>query len=326
MKLYLLVFVILLQLNLDGQVINYLKTSDNPAYSEEDLKLFKQTKTIFFYHPFEKELVDKIESLVKEFWKITEIEFVPFEKKEQYVNDYSPDSFSFFRLYSKSITYEKDREIGIKFFVQRQLEIYKNGKTHELAHIHLRPEMKSYNRLLKEGYFDLYDHSHSKIIRAILDKEYLFYNNGPGYTAMYLRMIHNSLMENETMWMGSKKVLTKDLIKMSQGTLLVDEVFFEWLGFYTQERKKMVEPEKFFKKYEYKYEVVEMSRVNEFILQKFDTDTYMLFYSKAKSQSNFFYIVNLKNMDLVYSNYSTVTNPYSRDVKKINKAIKKASK
>lgn len=307
-----------------GKYYRYAGPSEK--FDRSNLENFKKTKTIFFYEPFEKKIINKVSDRIKEFWQITEIEFVPIKNRKRYISEQGQKRYSYFFLRNTAIINSgtsKGTYIS-RFDVYR--ELYYNGEAlkHSMGKIYLNFTRESYLDLKSQGYVSDYGYSSEKAYEGISKGILKFHNYSAGHLLMYMKMLHNSLTKNDPLSLQYEKQDTEELKKVGNSTLFLDPSILIKLKLFKPEQE-LVSVTELFEKYEFKFDVLSRSSMEKELLEEHKTDKYVLFYCN-NNRLKLYQIVNLRTMDIVYSMYKNGFNPKSKDFKKLNKTLKKALK
>lgn len=172
----------------------------------------------------------------------------------------------------------------------------------------------------------IYSESETNIFSKILYSKDIFHNYKPGFLKNYFQKINTQLSRNEKYWLyGSDH--TNEIKELKSKTLYIPQYLdLKFQPFRGSENSEGIERIKeLLKNYQYKYEVINSNEISEKIMN--NQSFYYLRYVRMNTD-RFIQIVNSTNGEVIYREYihGMSYNLKSKNFKKINKAISKASK
>tara|TARA_R110002072_G_scaffold95446_11_gene210384 strand:- start:13 stop:1017 length:1005 start_codon:yes stop_codon:yes gene_type:complete len=305
---------------------NYYKfAGPSTPFSEENLKAFKKTKTIFLYEAFEEELVEEVKEKIIKIWTITDIQFVPVSKKDRYLKSKNPNQYSFFFLTNLAIinsgsskgTYVQN------FRVYRDLFYYRDDTKYSMGQIHLNYTRESYVDMIQKKYISDSNFKAKKAQMGISKGVLKYHNYSAGHLFLYMKLLHKSLLENEPLNFRLKKKDLNSLKKIAKSKLIVHPSILIEKNLFKKTNGRFEESE-LFEKYDFNYEVLESSKLEKELLKNHEEDKYVLLFF-SNTGLKLYQIVNLRTMEIVFSYSKAGKNAKSKDLKKLNKAVVKAT-
>jgi hypothetical protein len=293
-----------MSINMNAQIgvgpIEYVKTKSG-KFSVEEIASFKSTYTIFVCRDQDDRELLEIE--LKKIWNITPIKVV---KYSEFI-DIEEDGKSYFTISYFTRYSESNNIYSTHFYLNLWMnERSEKGKIRQksYARIELFPNFKDSDERIKTKYTKDYLYNESN-----------FYNWNVGLIRTYIGIVNNLLKIGEERWLYESE-FEKKLGQLKDETLYIPSYIIE--SFQGDENE-------LFKDYDYNYEVLNNSQLNE-IISTSKKSVYFLVYV-VSSTDKYINVYDSNPPNILYSKYKGLSYKLkSSDLKDLNNKIHSASK
>ena len=340
MKKYLFLLVVLTSLSLYSQISFGPKhIGKSSKFKKGILEKFKQTTTIFVLSDIYNEQAYK--AILDKSWTVTPYKIVSHKNFNPF--DYKEGNFSFAEVSGYKIT--KTTKMGsivhklytfVDFYMYHFDEIEKGlsklsekkakkkmtgilfSNRDRIARFYLFPDSDFVNTALNKKM--------DEISTSMLSED-IFFNYKLGMLKNYLQKINNLITDEKIYWIYKENEFSEELKNLTREVLYIPEYVGMKTDAFTSAIENREENEiiKLFNNYEYKYEFVDNSVLNDKILN--GEEIYYLRYVRHNAEK-FIDIVNSQTGEVIYRNYVTGLsyNIKPKHLKELNKTISKSIK
>ena len=270
--------------------------------------------------------------IFKKYWTISDFKFIKYSEIENYIAE--ENSFftiggyetntQFMKLYSdgsqrSGINYSNTHlylELWLgseKYFKKKKGEEFEDDDKVQVARIELFTDFVT---LSNPDFLYFADYDHNYHIR----------NWSPGVLKNYLQTLSSLLDSKKERSLFENIHKHKDLKKLKRKTLYVPDYTLIKFNKFTGNESKRLKEEKIFKKYPFKYKLIDMEDLSKKILDPNEEPFYYLIYIKS-STDKFLTVINSQTGEWIYTDYSPISyNIKDKDLKELAKKIGKKKK
>jgi hypothetical protein len=306
---------------------------ETKPFNKKWLDGLKKTKTIFVYHPFEAEMVEKVKERISKFWTVTELEFIPYEDAKRQLKSRKKGRYSFIQFDAYAIIKsDPNSSLGdhmTKLYSYRDFYYYAGDKKRSMGQIHFDPTLESFSDMNQKGLLRYNsDFGMTKVLKELVSGNVTYFNHSAGHLLIYMKDLHNRLVKNNPTHLSEEIIRPEELEKLNTSTLYLDEILLEKRNVFNRAKLEIVPPEEILGKYAHPTKIVDIKSISDLILNPPEEDAYFLVCQGVNARTSF-QVYNLKTQKIVFTSFDkglfkikSVKNGF----KSLNKEIKKASK